>query len=155
MNTKNNWIFDVVVVGATPGGIATAVAAARMGRSVLLTEHNEHVGGMTTSGLGKSDIENRDMVGGLFREFVERVHSIYQERYAPDSHDYALCREGYYCEPSVAESVFLQMIGDAGRIRLINGYDPVEAIKEGNKLIGGGGFLACRSAMIPAGYRSH
>ncbi len=51
--------FDVVVVGATLGGIATAVAATRLGRKVALIEYHDHVGGMATSGLGKSDVENR------------------------------------------------------------------------------------------------
>ncbi|MCC6156311.1 MAG: FAD-dependent oxidoreductase, partial [Candidatus Hydrogenedentes bacterium] len=43
--------FDVVVIGATPGGIAAAVAAARQGHSVALAEYRTHVGGMSASGL--------------------------------------------------------------------------------------------------------
>ncbi|MBL8852176.1 MAG: FAD-dependent oxidoreductase, partial [Planctomycetaceae bacterium] len=46
---------DIVVYGGTPGGVAAAVAAARMGRTVALVEPHLHVGGMTASGLGKSD----------------------------------------------------------------------------------------------------
>ena len=64
---------EVVIYGGTPGGIAAAVSAARMGRTVVLIEYNDHIGGMTTSGLGKSDIENRAMIGGLFAEFVAGV----------------------------------------------------------------------------------
>ena len=48
---------DIVIYGGTPGGIAAAISAARMDREVTLVEYNEHIGGMTTSGLGKSDIE--------------------------------------------------------------------------------------------------
>jgi NADPH-dependent 2,4-dienoyl-CoA reductase/sulfur reductase-like enzyme len=47
---------DVIIYGGTPGGIAAAISAARMGRGVTLVEYNDHIGGMTTSGLGKSDI---------------------------------------------------------------------------------------------------
>ena len=65
--------FDVVVYGGTPGGIAAAVAAAREGRTVALVEYHDHVGGMATSGLGKSDVENRAMIGGMFVKFTERV----------------------------------------------------------------------------------
>src|SRR5687767_2707431 len=59
--------FDVVVVGGTPGGIAAAVTVARQGRTVALVEYHGRIGGMSTSGLGKSDIENRAMIQGLFR----------------------------------------------------------------------------------------
>ena len=48
--------YDLVVYGGTPGGIATAVSAARLGRSVALLEYHRHIGGMSASGLGKSDI---------------------------------------------------------------------------------------------------
>lgn len=34
-----------------------------------------HLGGMMTSGLGKSDIENRAMIRGLFREMIDRVYA--------------------------------------------------------------------------------
>src|SRR3954462_4716713 len=51
--------FDVVVCGGTPGGIAAAVTAARLGRTVALVEYQAHLGGMSASGLGKSDIETR------------------------------------------------------------------------------------------------
>ena len=45
---------DVVVIGATPGGVSAAISAARSGRTVTLVEYHHHVGGMMTSGLGKS-----------------------------------------------------------------------------------------------------
>ena len=51
--------FDIIVMGATPAGIAASIAAARLGNSVVLIEKHTHLGGMTTSGLGKSDIENK------------------------------------------------------------------------------------------------
>jgi NADPH-dependent 2,4-dienoyl-CoA reductase/sulfur reductase-like enzyme len=44
---------DLVIYGGTPGGIAAAVSAARMGREVTLVEYHGHLGGMTASGLGK------------------------------------------------------------------------------------------------------
>src|SRR4051812_35754645 len=69
--------FDVVVYGGTPGGIASAVSAARLGRSVALVEYQDHLGGMAASGLGKSDIENRAMIGGLFQDFVARILGYY------------------------------------------------------------------------------
>jgi len=42
---------DVVVVGGGPGGVASAIAAARMGAKTVLIERYGHLGGMATGGL--------------------------------------------------------------------------------------------------------
>ena len=112
---------DIVVLGATPGGIAAAVAAARLGHSVLLIEYHRHIGGMAASGLGKSDIEHRELIGGLFQEFTERVLAAYAARYGADSNNVRLCDDGYYYEPSVAELVFEDMVGEQPGIGLHRG----------------------------------
>lgn len=104
--------YDLVVIGGTPGGIATAVTAARLGRKVALAEYHAHLGGMSSSGLGKSDIEHRPMIQGIFREFVDRVKQHYLERYGESSEAVRLCRDGYFYEPSVAEAVFEAMIAE-------------------------------------------
>ncbi|MEX2169892.1 MAG: FAD-dependent oxidoreductase [Pirellulales bacterium] len=116
MAAVRNQLYDVVVIGGTPAGIAAAVAAARAGRSVALVEYHAHVGGMAVAGLGKSDIENRDLIRGFFREFVQRVRSYYADRYGTDSENFGLCREGYYYEPSVAEKVFEAILAEQASI---------------------------------------
>jgi len=108
--------YDVVVIGGTPGGIAAAVTAARLGHTVALVEYHAHLGGMSASGLGKSDIETPEAIGGLFLEFVGRVEKYYRQTYGVDSKDVALCRKGYYYEPSVAEKIFDQMVAAETRI---------------------------------------
>jgi Phytoene dehydrogenase and related proteins len=40
--------YDLVVYGATAGGMATAVAGARHGLKTVLLEPRRHVGGMAT-----------------------------------------------------------------------------------------------------------
>ena len=50
---------DIVVYGATSAGVVAAVQAARMNKSVLLIEQKTHVGGLTTGGLGATDIGNK------------------------------------------------------------------------------------------------
>jgi flavin-dependent dehydrogenase len=59
--------FDVVVVGGTPGGIAAALSAGRAGRKVLLIESHKRIGGMSASGLGKSDVETRHLMADCFK----------------------------------------------------------------------------------------
>ncbi len=112
----NTW--DIVVVGGTPGGIAAAIAAARLGRSVAVVEYHPIIGGMLTNGLGKSDIETREAIGGLFREFTARVKKHYATMYGASHENVAHCRDGYYYEPSVAEKVLTDMTAQESRIRL-------------------------------------
>src|SRR5579883_2387142 len=83
--------FDVVVYEATPGGIGAAIAAARLGHTVALVEVERHIGGLTTSGLGKSDIETKEAIGGIFHEFVGRVYADYVKRYGANSENVKLC----------------------------------------------------------------
>jgi pimeloyl-ACP methyl ester carboxylesterase len=110
---------DLVVVGGSPGGISAALAAAALGRSVLLIESHPHLGGMMTSGLGKSDIENKEKIGGIFRDFTQRVYRHYVNAYGPDHENVKRCQEGYYYEPSVAESVLESMLKEYPSITIM------------------------------------
>jgi hypothetical protein len=127
---------DLVIYGGTPGGIAAAVSAARMGREVTLVEYHEHLGGMTASGLGKSDIENRAMIGGIFKEFVAGVHQHYLTKYGPQHESTQLCQEGYYAEPHVAEAVFEAMIAHESKITVLRGWRLKKAEISEHKLQG-------------------
>ena len=71
--------FDVVVYGGTSGGVAAAVTAARLGKTVVLIEPGKHIGGMTSGGLGATDIGNKAAIGGLAREFYQRVRKHYDD----------------------------------------------------------------------------
>jgi hypothetical protein len=126
---------EVVVVGATPGGIATAISAARLGHSVTMIEYHRHVGGMSASGLGKSDVVTRGAIGGLFGEFVGRVREHYVGEYGADSDAVRLCRDGYFYEPSVAESIFRQMIAAERRIDLRLGHRLEEVVRKGRRVV--------------------
>lgn len=126
--------FDVVVFGGTPGGIAAALAAGRLGRRVLLVEPHAHLGGMAASGLGKSDVEKRHLIGGLFREFTQRVREHYLLRFGEDSPEFVRCQDGYYYEPSVAGAVFLEMLGDCPGVSVRTGERLLGAQVEGGRL---------------------
>ncbi|MCS7159537.1 MAG: FAD-dependent oxidoreductase, partial [Gemmatales bacterium] len=68
---------DIVIYGGTSGGIIAAVAAAREKRKVVILEPSGHLGGMTTGGLGNTDVGNPGAIGGYSREFYQRVFDYY------------------------------------------------------------------------------
>jgi hypothetical protein len=94
---------DLCVYGGTSGGVAAAVTAARLGKSVILIAQNNHVGGMTSGGLGVTDVGQQGSIGGISREFYRRVGQHYGSSDAV-----------YWFEPRIAESVFWQMLNEAG-----------------------------------------
>ncbi|MES2660383.1 MAG: FAD-dependent oxidoreductase [Verrucomicrobiota bacterium] len=69
--------FDLVVYGGTSGGIIAAVTGAKMGKKVALVSPTVHLGGLTTSGLGWTDLKNASILGGLSNEFYHRVYLHY------------------------------------------------------------------------------
>ncbi len=71
--------YDVVIYGGTSAGIAAAVQVRRMGRSVVLIEPSGRIGGLTTGGLGQTDIGNKAAIGGVAREFYQRVRKYYDD----------------------------------------------------------------------------
>ncbi|RRJ97096.1 FAD-dependent oxidoreductase [Opitutaceae bacterium TAV4] len=74
--------YDLVIYGGTSAGIAAAVQAERMGATVVLIEPTKRIGGLTTGGLGQTDIGNKHVVGGISREFYQMVRQWYSK---PDS----------------------------------------------------------------------
>lgn len=110
--------FDVVVYGATPGGITTAIAAARDGRSVLLVEPTHRIGGMATCGLMHTDFRTLESLTGLFLEYTRRVEAHYVRQSGPDSVEVKLSFRGTQAEPKVALQVFEEMLGEHPRIRV-------------------------------------
>ena len=72
-------VHDVVIYGGTSAGVAAAVQARKMGRSVVLIEPTNRLGGLTTGGLGQTDIGNKAAIGGLAREFYQDVRKYYSD----------------------------------------------------------------------------
>ena len=74
---KNN--YDVVIYGGTSAGLIAAIQVKKMGKSVVVLEPTTHIGGLTTGGLGATDIGNKQVIGGLSKEFYNRVAKKYQD----------------------------------------------------------------------------
>ncbi|MFA5205174.1 MAG: FAD-dependent oxidoreductase [Lentisphaeria bacterium] len=68
---------DIVVYGGTSAGVVAAVQAAKMGKTVILVGPDRHLGGLSSGGLGYTDSGNTKAVGGLAREFYERIYAYY------------------------------------------------------------------------------
>jgi hypothetical protein len=121
---------DVVVYGGTSAGVGAAVQAARMGQSVVLIEPGRHVGGLTAGGLGRTDIGNKRAIGGVAREFYQRVHRHYRqsEAWTREAREAYIARtQGFVdddamwgFEPRVAEKIFREMLAEAG-VKLVCG----------------------------------
>jgi hypothetical protein len=71
--------YDIVVYGGSSGGITAAIQAARMGRTAALIEPTKFLGGLTTGGLGATDIGNKKAIGGMSREFYANVFKHYND----------------------------------------------------------------------------
>ncbi len=71
--------YDIVIYGGTSAGAAAAIQAARMGKAVVLIEPGRHLGGLTTGGLGMTDSGNKNVIGGIAREFYQRLKKHYDQ----------------------------------------------------------------------------
>lgn len=68
---------DIAIFGGTSSGVAAAVQAKRQGKTVVIAEWSQHLGGLTTGGLGATDIGNKGSIGGIAREFYEQIAAYY------------------------------------------------------------------------------
>src|SRR5690242_6817627 len=64
---------DICIYGGTVAGVAAAVQASRMGKTAVIAEAGDHLGGMSSGGLGATDIGNKAAIGGIAREFYHKV----------------------------------------------------------------------------------
>ena len=71
--------YDIVIYGGTSAGVSAAIQSSRMGKSVVLIEPTNRIGGLTTGGLGQTDIGNKQAIGGISREFYENIKKYYDD----------------------------------------------------------------------------
>ncbi|WP_194975875.1 FAD-dependent oxidoreductase [Aquiflexum lacus] len=90
----NIYNYDLVIYGGTSAGVMAAYAAKNQGKSVLLIEHGNHLGGLSSGGLGYTDIGNKSAVKGLALDFYRRIGK-----------RYGVFEQSVF-EPHVAESIF-------------------------------------------------
>ena len=93
--------YDVCVYGGTSAGVIAAYTAAKMNKKVILIEPGKHLGGLTSGGLGFTDIGNKYAITGLARNFYRRMGKHYGKF------------ETWIFEPHVAEQIFNKYIKEA------------------------------------------
>ncbi len=96
--TKAPAEYDLVVYGQTSAGVIATVQAKRMGKSVILVGPDKHLGGLSSGGLGQTDIGNKQAIGGLSRAFYRRLGKHYGKH------------EIWKFEPRAAERVFEELV---------------------------------------------
>jgi hypothetical protein len=146
---------DIVIYGGTSGGVIAAVEAARHGQKVVLIEPTKRLGGMSSGGLGMTDNGSTDTIGGLSREFYQRVYQFYrkpenwrfQKRadylswlpkiWGVDGPRMEEIQAAFLFEPRAAKAVFDDLVKEAGievvfgeRLDLKKGV-----VKEGQKIV--------------------
>ncbi|HBT78231.1 MAG TPA: xanthan lyase [Planctomycetaceae bacterium] len=119
-SAEPNARYDVVVYGGTCAAVTTAVQVKKMGKSVVIVSPDNHLGGLSSSGLGFTDSGNTGSIGGLSREFYRRIYDAYRNEEAwrwQKVSEYANQGQGtkamlhddrtmWIFEPHIAEQVF-------------------------------------------------
>ena len=78
-NTGTDFSADIIIYGGTSAAIISAVQAKKMGKSVIMVSPDIHLGGLTAGGLGWTDTGNKEVIGGLAREFYHRLYQYYEK----------------------------------------------------------------------------
>jgi hypothetical protein len=129
--------YDLVVVGATAGGTACAVRAAREGLTVLLVQHNRHIGGMMSNGLMQWDALYGGPRAPLFTELLGNIEKYYIERFGKDSPDHQVVRFSHqkypisWAESKVNEREFNRLVAGEKNLTLLLSHYPVSVEREG------------------------
>jgi hypothetical protein len=120
--------YDLVIYGGTSAAITAAVQAKRMGKTVVVVSPDRHLGGLSSGGLGFTDTGDKSVIGGLSREFYQRVWAYYDQPAAwkwQKREEYGNKGQGtpaidgaqrtmWIFEPHVAERVFEDLVKENG-----------------------------------------
>lgn len=122
-------IADILVVGAGPAGVASAIHAARKGARTLLVEQSGDVGGVATAGLMSHWTGGTQ--GGFYEEILDRSADLKDTTAGMGIH-------GTYRQlinPERLKTVFLEMLQEAG-VQLQLYTFASDVIMEDNKIQG-------------------
>jgi ribulose 1,5-bisphosphate synthetase/thiazole synthase len=111
--------YDICIYGGTSAGVIAAYTARKQGKTVLLIEPGRHVGGMSSGGLGYTDIGNKYAISGLALDFYRRIGWHYGKL------------EQWTFEPKVAEALFRDYL-KRGNVNILYNHRLHTVQKTGN-----------------------
>ncbi len=127
--------YDVIVVGAGPGGFPAAIAAARRGLDVLLVERNAFLGGLAVSGLpllAFLDRTGRQVVRGIGQEYTDRLMNVGASTgHTPNPYLNSLTM----VDPSWGRIIVTEMCRETGMDIMLN-TDLMDVKTDENRVIG-------------------
>lgn len=112
---------DICVYGGTSGGVIAAYTARKAGKTVLLIEPGKHLGGMTSGGLGLTDIGNKYAITGISRDYYRRIGKHYGKF------------EQWIFEPHVAEDLFGEYV-KRGQVNVLYSHRLASVKKNGGQI---------------------
>ena len=74
---QKNFKADVIIYGGTASAVMAAVQVKKMGKTVIVVSPDVHLGGLSSGGLGFTDTGNKEVIGGLSKEFYQRLFTHY------------------------------------------------------------------------------
>lgn len=139
---------EILVVGAGLGGVAAALAAARLGQTVIVTEEIDWIGGQLTAQAVPPDehpwIERLGCTAS-YRQFREGVRAYYRRHYPllPGARDDPFLNPGQgpvspLChEPRIGLAVLNEMLAphrNSGAINILTRHKPVVVETDGDRV---------------------
>jgi len=139
---------DIVIVGGGLGGVAAALAAARLGRTVILTECTDWLGGQLTAQAVPPDehpwIESIGCTAS-YRRLRDRIRAYYRRNYpllpAARANPHFNPGQGWVSrlchEPRVALAVIEELLAPYRanqQLRVLLRHDPIAAEQDGGRI---------------------
>ncbi len=112
---------DLCIYGATSAGVIAAYTAASAGKKVVIVDPVNHIGGLSSGGLGMTDIGNKFVVTGLALDFYRKIGKHYGTF------------EQWIFEPKVAEQIFRDYLSKTN-VQLMLNNPLVKVNKNGNTI---------------------
>jgi hypothetical protein len=98
LTVKADQRYDVVIYGGTSAGVVAAYQIKKLGKSVVIIAPDGHIGGLSSGGLGATDIGNKQAIGGISRDFYKKLGKVYGKE------------ESWVFEPKEAMKIYQDML---------------------------------------------